>query len=45
MLKGYKNDYLVNQIVNLVKQLDVEDLAKLLDYFDYLLEVKVNEVD
>lgn len=45
MLKGYKNDYLVNQIVNLVKQLDVEDLAKLLDYFDYILEVKANEVD
>ena len=45
MLKGYKNDDLVNQIVNLIKQLDVEDLAKLLDYFDYLLEVKVNEVD
>ena len=45
MIKGYKNDYLVNQILNLIKQLDVEDLAKLLDYFDYILEVKVNEVD
>ncbi|HHX66629.1 MAG TPA: hypothetical protein GX708_01050 [Gallicola sp.] len=45
MLKGYKNDCLVNQIVNLVKQLDVEDLAKLLDYFDYILEKKVNDGD
>ena len=45
MIKGYKNDDLVNQIIDLIKKLDVEDLAKLLDYFDYLLEVKVNEVD
>ena len=45
MLKGYKNDELVNQIVNLIKELDVEDLAKLLDYFDYILEKKVNNGD
>lgn len=45
MIKGYKNDELVNQIVNLIKELDVEDLAKLLDYFDYILEKKVNNGD
>ena len=45
MIKGYKNEDLVNQIVNLIKELDVEDLAKLLDYFDYILEKKVNDGD
>lgn len=45
MLKSYKNEDLVNQIVSLIKKLDIEDLAKLLDYFDYILEKKVNNGD
>lgn len=42
MIKGYKDDESVNKIIDLIKKLDVEDLAKLLDYFDYILELKAN---
>lgn len=42
-LVGYKNDETVNKIVELLITLDDEDIAKLLDYFDYVLETVINE--
>lgn len=42
MIKGYKDDEIVNKIFELIKKLDVEDLAKFIDFLDEYLTTKAN---